>query len=149
MSKLASKPHVLLQDSQAQDMTAAHTKAALFHMGSYTDLASFQTAGLGSETPADCLLRSCGCRLYATRVLLTRVGGWEKPLEQDSKSSHPPTSVSNKSHTLQTQDVQLPHDGLSRHDCQASEIKCKLKSLKVFMFEITSHARVPFVKRVE
>ena len=76
----------------------------------------------------------------------------EKPLEKafgaDSKISRPPTSVSNKGHTLQTQDVQLSHEGLS--DMTAKQLNHKLlKTLKIIIFEIASQARVPFVKRVE
>ena len=76
--------------------------------------------GWVGKAPAD---EAHGVVLQAIRhTHIAHKGGWlGKAFGADSKSSRPPTSVSNKGHTLQTQDVQLSHEGLSRHDCQATE----------------------------
>ena len=103
--------------------------------------------GRVGKAPAD---EAHGVVLQAIRhTRIAHKGGWVgKAFGADSKISRPPTSVSNKGHTLQTQDVQLSHEGLS--DMTAKQLNHKLlKTLKIIIFEIASQARVPFVKRVE
>ena len=70
----------------------------VFHMGSYTISRPFTTVGLGSETTAAKLLQTTELQNAGSTPHAYCSQGWEggeKPLEQDSKGSHPPTSVSN------------------------------------------------------